>query len=252
MYESLDTLTDRKNLYEKVTRMDLVGKIRPLLDHARWAVRPDGKIENQRMEVAWETPWIHNHQRNNNECTLWHAVYFKYFKRVSSHCSKCWKVCVAPRTVEELMNLNDFQKAFGHPSKCGIEIRNTSNKVYGGYFYNMSKEAGLECYKKVRERIDPKIPVVLKSGCTEFELEFKVPPCDFKQTEEDLWIENWVREWIIVPQYIFAQPRHLQAYVIKRWLHHAAMHNDETYKIFTDGNVLFKELKTYHKEKENG
>jgi hypothetical protein len=252
MYESLDSLTERGSLYEKITRMDLVGKMRPLLEQAGWIVRPDGKIVNPKPQVAWDSPWIHVHQDTINECTVWHSVFFLYFKQVPSYCMDCWKVCVSPRNVEELFNLYEIQKSFGHPSKCGIEIRATNSKLYGGYFYNKNLEDGRKCYEEVRKLIDPEIPAVLKNGCTEFELRFNKPPCEAEPTEDQLWIEKWVRQWVIIPQEIFAQPQHLQAYIMKKWLHYAASHGDETHKIFNNGRSLIKELKTYHKEKENG
>jgi hypothetical protein len=61
----------------------------------------------------------------------------------------------------------------GVSCKCGIELRTYVPGLYGGYFYTNSREEGLKRLKQVRElvimQISPKVPVVLKRYCTEYE-----------------------------------------------------------------------------------
>ena len=70
-------------------------------------------------------------------------------KWVPSKCMGCWKVVVRLKTLKQLFSLLQLQMRMGRPSKCGIEVRESVNGLYGGYFYNHSLEEGLECYSAV-------------------------------------------------------------------------------------------------------
>lgn len=212
----------------------------------------NGKFE-ERHRLNKGTPWIFNKQINMGEhkeedCTQ----YQNYFSGpngrlgfIHSHCHECWKVVVKPKTVKQLMQLCDLQEEINHPAKCGIELRPFVPRLYGGYFYNRSYDAGMECLKKikrvVRERIDPSMPVMLKKGCTEFEIRFGpsdkwgINPDQIKFEEEFLkvYAKDGVKD--------MEMPDYLKSHIKTRWLNWAAQHYDQTYKDYTSGVSLIGE-----------
>ena len=158
-------------------------------------------------------------------------------------------------TVEQLFNLFELQKKLEHPSKCGLEIREFVHGNYGGYFYNRSKEDGLKCYEKVRAAVDqhvsPDASVILKCSCSEYEQELG-PPADWEITDYQREIEDWLTQNVVIPDNVFSQPIMVQAWIMRRWLHHAYSVGDGTYKKFTNGEPLAREIKTYHEELSHG
>ncbi|MCK5604834.1 hypothetical protein KAR91_23290 [Candidatus Pacearchaeota archaeon] len=248
----ISTKKDRGSLYKKIASLDILTSIKPLMEKEGYYVRPDGKVDRMLHATAWDTPWIHQWQTAANDCGLWHRVVFPFFNVVPYHCQNCWKVVVAPRTVEELFDLFELQKELEHPCKCGIELRGTDTRRYGGYFYNHNgREDGEQCYLKVREvvneAISPDVPVILKCACTEYEQKYG-PPLEYEVTDEQRKLEDWITEWVVVPDKVFSQVIHQQAFVMRKWLHHAYATGDETYKKFTDGEPLSRKIKTYHHE----
>ncbi|NIP54654.1 MAG: hypothetical protein GWN94_20885 [Phycisphaerae bacterium] len=169
-----------------------------------------------------------------------------------------------PRTVVELFDLYELQKELEHQCKCGIELRATDNRRYGGYFYNWGQEEGQKCYEKVRKavskQISPEVGVVLKCSCTEYEIDCG-PPNDWVASKEQLFIEDAMRRYVVQATENFRQDDNMRIYVMLKWIHHAAMTSDPTYKEFTSGKDITFNPKTYHvdwttfnnkKERKNG
>lgn len=216
----------------------------------------------EKHRMIKDSPWIFNKEISVGDrilegCTEYH----KYFSGngaaigfIHSYCHDCYKVVVKPRTVTQLFQLCDLQKEMGHPAKCGIEIRKFVPCLYGGYFYNRSLDAGRECLRKVkkavRTQIDPSMGVILKRGCTEFEMRFG-PSDKWKVLPEQLKFEEAFREVYVkdMPNSM-EMPDYLKSHIKTRWLHWAAQHYDKTYKDFTNGISLIGECDyvTYHKE----
>jgi hypothetical protein len=219
-------------------------------------------LEKHRM--IKDSPWIFNKSISVGKSVLEGCTeYHKYFSGtearlgfIHSYCHDCWKVVVKPKNVKQLMELCDLQADMQYPAKCGIEIRPFVPRLYGGYFYNRSKEQGLECLKKikriVREKIDPTMPVLLKRGCTEFEMRFgpsdkwEIQPDQLKFEEE--FKKVYVKD---IPEQM-EMPAYLKSHIKTRWLYWAAQHYDNTYKEYTGGVSLIDECNyvTYHKEVE--
>jgi hypothetical protein len=246
----IETRKGREILYQKLQQKDVIGKLKPILERKGFRIFADGRWRRTHS-AAWETPWIHQHNDEIQECELWHDLFFPIFKQVPTYCANCWKVVVMPRTVVELFDLYELQKEMERPCKCGIELRPTDDRRYGGYFYNWGKEAGEECRDAVRKAvsksISPKVPVILKCSCTEYEIDCG-PPAEWVPDEKQKLIENYIRKYVVPSNEKFYQYDYMQAYVMLRWLHHAAMTSDLTYKTFTNGeNITFK-AKTYDKE----
>ena len=212
----------------------------------------DGKFE-ERHRLNKENPWIFNEQLNKGEHKEDNCPqYQNYFSGptaplgfIHSHCHSCWKVVVRPKTVVELMQLCDLQTKIKHPAKCGIEVRSFVPALYGGYFYNRSKEAGIACLKmvkrEVRKKINPNMKVMLKRGCTEFEMRFgasdkwvvQTGQIKFEKGFDEVYAKDSVKDTTM--------PTYLKSHIKTKWLKWAANHQDMTYKEFTNGVSLIGE-----------
>jgi len=177
---------------------------------------------------------------------------------ITSPCLKCWKVVAKPFTLKELMALYEFQKEFtanymatDRFCKCGIEERPWTPYNYGGYFYNKSKQQGLERYEQVRkamDKINPKIPVILKRYCTEFEI--KLGPSDkYKRFEGADILEKRIFDIIdlsCIGKNV-TQPADIVESNLAEWVKFAWDRGDPTAKDFNDGEPLYTPCVTYHK-----
>lgn len=229
--------------------MDVVGKLRYLIDKHGFKIRADGRWSRivQPSITLLDSPWVHQHQPAGSECDIWHNLFFDNFKMVPSYCQNCWKVVVAIPTVLDLFDVYEIQHELEHSCKCGIELRRTDEKRYGAYFYNWGRQAGEECYKMVRDAIPDHMNVILKCSCSEYEDELG-PPADWVVTEEQREIEDMYRKWVVHSDIKHFQPTYLVAYRMLNWIHHACHIGDLTYREFTNGEALVKTKKTYHKE----
>lgn len=243
------------NAYQKISTRDIVSKLKPEFDKGACYLRDDGKITRS-TRISHQTPWIHWKQAPNRNCN-WYHVFFNYFGFIHSRCQECWKVVVRPRTLVELEALMQLQKVLDLPSKCGIERRETVCGLYGGYFYNDSKEEGLQCYKTIRGAIDKSIgvdvPVILKRGCTEFEitLDGKNPSDQWEVSGDQKALEYRLDDVIDMDVTKNPQPEHLKESIFRTWIHWAYANGDMTYQQYTDGESLFPAYVTYHQEAEN-
>lgn len=214
-------------------------------------INTEGKLEGH-AGIETVIPWIQVRSDKEMNCALWHHIWFIYFEFIPSYCLNCWKVVVRPRTLKELFALYELQEdvAMGRACKCGIEIRDTVPAPYGGYFYNNSLEEGQECYRQVRWAVDhslsPETSVILKRGCTEFELKHPQsntwPAADSKQLE----FEATLNGLFAMPPPFKGQPQYLINHIITKWIEHAYKYGDETYKLYTGGRPLYPPVVTYH------
>lgn len=256
----INTKKDRKNLYMTLDNLDLVGKLKPLLMRQGYILRmEDSKFVPKMASVGWDAPWIYVQSDPCARCDVYHRVFFNVLGHIHTYCRSCWKVVVRPQNLIQLFDLYEFEKELCVPCKCGMELRDTVEGLYGGYFYTRSKEQGLERYKQVRALVDEHlgkdVPVILKRYCTEFELggqgeingkgpSDKTPDTTPEEKEMEHYIEShFPKIGLNNPQ-----PKHLVASVMKRWIHYAFEHGDMTYKEFTDGKKLTKDYVTYHNE----
>ena len=260
MIEQDNTENLEGSYYQAVSDNDIITKFRPLLQSGGWNLRDeDGKICATSTGMVWDTPWHHVVHDAFFDCQRWHKVLFDLFSItmppgsgfIPSACQQCWKVVVRPKTLLGLFSLLDLQKFLALPSKCGIEVRNYVNGLYGGYFYNHSLELGLENYKLVREKVNetPHLgedtSVILKRACTEFEMRLG-DSSEWKVTPKQLQIETTVNKWFVRNNVVREQPAHAIANVHRKWIEYAYSNGDETYKHFTGGKPLYKAVKTYH------
>lgn len=257
----INTLKDRDNLYVNLGKLDLITKLKPLLDRKGYILRiEDGKFVPRFTSVAYDAPWVYVKTDPMARCDIYQTVFFQELGQVHSYCRSCWKVVVRPKTLEQLFDLYELEKSMGVPCKCGIELRETVHGLYGGYFYTRSKQQGLGRYKEVRQLVDDRlgkdVAVILKRYCTEYEIgPGSLGPSDQLPdlTDEEKEYEAFVESHFPRVGFGTVQPDHITARVMVKWIHYAYQNGDETYKKFTGGNPLFHDYVTYHREgKENG
>ena len=122
-------------------------------------------------------PWIYAHYTSHN-CTFLKTFIYELIsqkmtpekKFIPTECLDCYKVVVRPESLDELYRLKDIQKQMDFPSKCGIEKRPEVDALYGGYWYCIGLEHGLEMLDTVNFGLSgTNMKAFLKRGCTEFE-----------------------------------------------------------------------------------
>lgn len=239
------------NYYVELANRDVIQKFGPEFKNGSFFLRDDGKITRD-TKIATATPWIHRGQAPNRNCGLYHTFYDR-LGIVHSRCQECWKVVARPRTLLELHKTMNIQNAMDYPCKCGMERRETVCGLYGAYWYNDSLEKGRACYKDIRAQIDanlgPEVVVLLKRGCTEFEIGGK-PSDQWEVSDDQKELEFYLNNVFDMDVKNTPQPQHLKDSVFRTWIHWAYSNGDMTYKEYTDGKPLFHAYVTYHEAKD--
>lgn len=260
------------NPYDHFKSYDIIGLLKPLLDSGNFHLRPeDGKIKPTSLTIAKDTPWIHVKHTTKFNCGLWHQITFNHVvmslpanqRFVPRHCQSCWKVVVKPRTLQQLFNLLEMQKKLDRPSKCGIETRETVSELYGGYFYNNSFPAGLECYETVKaamsenEFLNPLLDevdeygrttrIILKRGCTEYE-HLLGDSSKWQITPEQEFLEDLIDSYFVSESFLLHQPEHIIWHIKRKWIEWAWQYGDNTYLRYTGGKPLYPAYVTYHQQ----
>tara|TARA_Y100000310_G_scaffold345852_1_gene471402 strand:+ start:9687 stop:10520 length:834 start_codon:yes stop_codon:yes gene_type:complete len=239
--------------YDYISRTDVIGLMGPNAAQT-FAIRDeDGKLKSNQA-IGMDTPWHHVAHMPGAKCDIWHQVEFDMMgpqlpqKFVPVGCQNCWKVVVRPKTLKQLFQLEKIQEGMNKPSKCGIEPRTSVHGLYGGYFYNNSLEQGLTRYTQVRAAVDKvmgkDVVVLLKRGCTEFELALG----DSKKWTVYDWqipIEEATEDTLAQDNVDRQQPEHLVRHIHRKWIEWAYTYGDESYKEFTGGKPLYPAYRTY-------
>lgn len=257
--EQEKTALTKPSYYEYAAAHDIIEHLRPLWERAGFKLREsDGKFIGN-PQAAVEGPWHYVKHRWEYDCFTWHHVIFDYLSKpgllgkpfVPSDCHQCFKVVVRPQTLKQLFALEKLQIAMERPCKCGIEVRDTVHGLYGGYFYCKGLEEGLARYKEVRKAIDEnqylgwEVPVILKRGCTEYELACG-PSDKWEVTPEQLKLESLVKQYLAIDDVVRIQPEHVVMHVHRKWIEYAYARGDSTYAEFTNGKPLYPSVVTYH------
>lgn len=237
--------------YEDLKSWNLIARIKPLLDTGVLFINNETGMIEQNARMSYNTPWIFRKGDPDRNCNLWHKVMFQGFDIIPRGCLKCWKVVVGPRTLKELFQLMYLQARQPYISKCGIEKREYVNRDYGGYYYNNSKEEGLEKLDIVREavhsQISPDIKVVLKRYCSEFEIKLG-PSEDYEPTSEDLEWEKLVEAAFNFPKSDINQPDFVKAHVHQSWIEDAWKRREPGVEEFNNGEPIVPMLTTYERD----
>ncbi len=237
--------------YAEWDGIDILKWLEPMINGAGYYIdKADRKIKRLKPGVGWQTPWLHVKAAQDKRCNLDHHVLFNRCGIIPVRCQECWKIVVMPQSLKELFQLHDLETKLDLPSKCGIEIRDYTHRLYGGYFYCNSLDQGRERYKIVREAVSdaigPHVNVILKRGCTEFEME-RGPSVFWVVTPEALEIERRVEERVEnMASFDVYQPDYINARVKKHWVHWAYCCGDPTYADYTGGETLYPPPVMYH------
>jgi hypothetical protein len=236
--------------YAKCVEQDLITKIHPTMRQGGYYLSYEGVYKRLAITVGTDTPWHHVNHLRTKKCGLDHSLKFGVFGYVPPRCLECWKVVVSPRTIKELFLLLDVQKGLERPSKCGIEIRHYTPRLYGGYFYNNSLEEGRHRYEEVRKAVDehisPDVDVILKRACTEYEMALGPSPgwtMTRKQHDLDDRLETLIDTY--APNNRGQTPECL-AQVHTHWIEWAWEHRDPTVDEYLGGMPLYPPCVTYH------
>jgi len=255
----INTRKDRKNLYMRLDKINLVKKLAKILGpHGGYHLRmEDGKFVPNNPAMSEVTPWVYVKVTDDARCDIYHRIFFNVLEHVPSYCRNCWKVVVKPKTLKDLFDLYELMKQMGVPCKCGIERRKTTTSLYGGYFYCRGKTEGEKRYIEVKKIVDkflsPDTPVILKRYCTEYEIGpgSKGPSDQLPDvTPEEKEVEEYIIDKFPRVGFNAPQPDFVVAGVMMEWIHYAYQYHkatgDETFREFTDGENLFPPYVTYH------
>ncbi len=239
--------------YSDLPGADLLEPIMPLLNNGTYRFNKEGRLEAN-LHVPTETPWIHIRQDPRKNCQLWHQVWFTCYNLVPSYCQQCWKVVARPTTLTEMFCLYEIMKDLDWYSKIGIEKRYSVPALYGAYFYNNSREQGLECHKKieslVHEHIGPHVKVILKRGCTELEHKFG-DSGQWQVSEQQKYLERRLEDLFAEQDKVHPQPPELIRHIMANWVRFAYAQGDPTVHNFTS-TPLYPPYVTYHEKEGEG
>jgi hypothetical protein len=269
----------KKDTFPALHKWDLLGKMAPLLHpNGPFVINPMTNIIEVPLDViskAFETPWVHLKQSNHRRCKIYQDIFVGCLKVLPKQCVNCWKVVFRPQYIKDMLNLiplmEGLVKKHGFCCKLGCEERTWTSGVYGKwglwgcYWYNDSKEDGLKCWKIVldaisadeslRHLLDDRdedgypARLVLKRGCTEFELMEFGDSIAWTWTKEAQEWERVVWENLKEQDMSPVQGELIKNHVIDRWFKHAHHAGDPTVMEFNEGTMLWRSTRYYHKEK---
>lgn len=183
-----------------------------------------------------------------------HMTIFKRHNVIPKYCFGCYKVCIEPRTVVELLKLMMVfhSTPFPHDNtrKCIVELRENVPGAYKGFVYCTGLDEGRQIEQFTRaavsREISDRIPISLKRGCTEYALAwpaYSPPGGDFTMEYPERWQdietsadkafepppESSIIRTHNQPMYTLADAR-----IMFAWLSYAAMIGDPSYLKISD------------------
>lgn len=253
--QSSNMLYNSSTLYgqlKKWTDTDIYRILSPLKKMGYfWSAETHSMKQPNERGLSAETPWIHAMGSYKKRCFFDHHIMFDMFNIIPPRCQECWKTVATPNTFKQLLEIEDIQSQMGVPCKCGIELRDYTPKHYGSYFYSNSFDEGRERYEQVRQIVDENVtggkslPVILKRGCTEFEM-IKGPSPFWHMTPEEQEMYEFVKGHVEMPKVNALQPEMMKNHVRTTWALWAHANGDFTYKDWNDGKSLFPDYVKYH------
>jgi hypothetical protein len=211
-------------------------------------IRLSRRVDKNQLTV--DTPWCHKDFGSSKRCGFDHHVCFNTFGIIPPRCLECWKTVVTPNTFEELIKLRDLQTQLPFPCKCGIELRDYTPKFYGGYHYADSYDEGMEQHrivkKYVKEHISKEVAdnVILKRGCTEYEM-IKGPSPAWHMNKQEERLLEILEHYVYEPTSNGQQAVEIKNHTFLRWILWAHMNGDFSYLPWNDGEKLFPDYVRY-------
>ena len=228
-------------LYEELGMADILTQVaQRQLDEGKWKLDNENKIKYKLahpVNSGWDIKFD-NHER---DCVRWLHIYFlQLYKKLPPPCMGCFKVVVIPETLTDLFKVHDLQKKMKLHSKCGIEQRAYTPRLYGAYWYaplGCSIEEAQRLAARVKAEVDKlfsgRVKVLLKRACTEMEIQYGDSD-KWQLTEHD---EFHFRLF----DSVFAQvpnrkesPSFRTTHTLKQWIEFAFEHGDETARKYMD------------------
>jgi hypothetical protein len=205
--------------------------------------------------MTFATPWVHARGSHKYNCGFDHHIAFDLFGIISPTCLGCWKVCMGLPDFASLMEMADIQEQLpiDIPCKCGIETRDYTSKSYGAYFYTRSLDEGRDRYEVVKQTVLDNMTrgkeiaegMVLKRGCTEFEM-VKGPSPYWHITPKEMELYELMRAYVLDRGAVLSQHPMIQNYVKQTWIPWAHSRGDFSYLPWNDGKKLFPDYVSYH------
>ena len=243
-------------LYEELAAVDVMDPIAELLNSRRMRIDPNTQRAAIDFQSITPKPWVYAGIDRLRECSLWKDFIFEHFKIIHPGCFSCWKICFRPATLEKLfatMRLQHSMKEQTIPgtdreyhSKCGIERRSYVGAMggYGAFWYapldlglDVAREVHKNVEKRVHAEVDANVSVILKRGCTEFEMMYSPSDKWEEMAENGNWETKIRMVESITPDYKRPMIEDYSMSVIhsqKMWIEHAARHGDMTYMKYSD------------------
>ena len=166
--------------------VDWVEAFQPLTKNGNWHWGVDGRVRMNFTGLYHDSPWMQTGpligglEGKNFDCALLHIYHNNVFKQQAIHsfCHNCYKVVITLISLDQVLKVEEWQRSVCDenewPCKVGAEKRAYAAKDWGAYFYCRGLDEGRERYKEVRAWVDENlgedVKVILKRGCTEFEI----------------------------------------------------------------------------------
>lgn len=245
-------------LLDEIVALNIMPGLMPLFENRGYYINAEnGKIMPGPIRgIDHRRKWLFVNPMPGQVCDFYQQMFFG-FGFVPTPCLGCWKVVVKMYKIKHLMQLKDlmldFVKGFEGVDrfcKCGIEERSYTFYNYGAYFYCKDQAQGIKRKKQVRamvDNIDPRIEVILKRYCTEYEI--KCGPTDtYNRPESSHAIEKEIFDNSVLNKVNIKQPPFLVRHLIFQWLKFAYEKGDETALEYNDGKPFYTQCVTYDKE----
>jgi len=192
-------------------------------------------------------------------CKRHHKV-FNETKVIPEFCFGCYKIQIEPKNIIELIKLHfifdEIKLDKNNTRKCFVELRPEVSGLYKGLIYCSGFEEANEIVNKIKpflqKKIDNKILIKIKRGCSEFYSEF---PNYNNIKQNDINFMNFNSEWkkkeIYIDQIISKGSKKKRRIlkktmqgstindflIMNNWFNYAKLINDNTYKNISENFI---------------
>ncbi len=241
----------------KIGRHSVKENLNQAIAEGRLLQQEDGAlllVENALDAVP--RPWLFNNQEPppGRDCGFLDGLLFKCAYNRSAvpyGCRNCYKVKVLPRTLRELVALVDVSESFCCCAKCGANLNMVyTQEIYHGLFYTNSLDEARKMYHLLREvlntnpKLGPDVPMVIKRGCTHFEM--NCGPSDKYTFRPELpALEEYLMTRYKPQKRKETIIRDNKVFIMYGWIRTAFRIGDDTYLDLTGGKRLFPKTVAY-------
>lgn len=176
------------NMYRELMGKALLGPVMEDLRSLRLQLINNKIVDGKLTLLDITNLWIFAGVDKTRLCKLWKDIYFQRYGFISRNCFSCWKIVCRFDRIVDLFKVEEFQKELNlikpdrYVGKCGVETRTYCSwgGKYAAFWYApLSKTNTLSEARNIAQeiqagliKINPKLKVKLKRGCTEMELRF--------------------------------------------------------------------------------